>query len=87
MSFQVGIGFLGGLCFFQVGLCTPLRNMSDVAKKVFSKAEVQKKDKKRVWPYRGDFICNGGFKPSAHYEHGLGKKRGNICSYSLKNVF
>ena len=27
MSFQVGIGFLGGTVFFQVGLCTPLRTM------------------------------------------------------------
>ena len=28
MSFQVGIGSLGGTVFFQVGLCTPLRTMS-----------------------------------------------------------
>ena len=27
ISFQVGIGFLGGTVFFQVGLCTPLRTM------------------------------------------------------------
>ena len=27
MSFQVGIGSLGGTVFFQVGLCTPLRTM------------------------------------------------------------
>ena len=28
MSFQVGIGSLGGTVFFQVGLCTPLRTMN-----------------------------------------------------------
>ena len=28
MPFQVGIGFLGGTVFFQVGLCTPLRTMN-----------------------------------------------------------
>ena len=28
MSFQVGIGYLGGTVFFQVGLWTPLRTMS-----------------------------------------------------------
>ena len=27
MSFQVGIGSLGGTLFFQVGLCTPLQTM------------------------------------------------------------
>ena len=27
MSFQVGIGPLGGTVFFQVGLCTPLQTM------------------------------------------------------------
>ena len=27
MSFQVGIGCLGGAVFFQLGLCTPLRTM------------------------------------------------------------
>ena len=27
MSFQVGIGSLGGTVFFQVGLCTPLGTM------------------------------------------------------------
>ena len=27
MSFQVEIGFLGGIVFFQVGLCTPLQTM------------------------------------------------------------
>ena len=27
MSFQVGIGSLGGTVFFQVGLCTPLQTM------------------------------------------------------------
>ena len=27
MSFQLGIGSLGGTAFFQVGLCTPLRTM------------------------------------------------------------
>ena len=27
MSFQVGIGSLGGTVFFQVGLCIPLRTM------------------------------------------------------------
>ena len=27
MSFQVGICYLGGTMFFQVGLCTPLRTM------------------------------------------------------------
>ena len=26
MSFQVGIGSLGGTVFFQVGFCTPLQN-------------------------------------------------------------
>ena len=28
MSFQMGIGSLGGTMFFQVGLCTPLRTMN-----------------------------------------------------------
>ena len=28
MSFQVGIGCLGGTMFFQVGLCTPLRTVT-----------------------------------------------------------
>ena len=28
MSFQVGIGSLGGTVFFQVGLCTPLQTMT-----------------------------------------------------------
>ena len=28
MSFQVGIGSLCGIVFFQVGLCTPLRTMN-----------------------------------------------------------
>ena len=28
MSFQVGIGYLGGTVFFQVGLCTRLRTIS-----------------------------------------------------------
>ena len=27
MSFQMGIGSLGGTVFFQVGLCTPLQIM------------------------------------------------------------
>ena len=27
MSFQMGIGSLGGTMFFEVGLCTPLRTM------------------------------------------------------------
>ena len=27
MQFQVGIGSLGEIVFFQVGLCTPLRTM------------------------------------------------------------
>ena len=27
MSFQVGIGSLGGTVFFKVGLCTPLQTM------------------------------------------------------------
>ena len=27
MSFQVGIGSLGGTVFFQVGLCTPLQTI------------------------------------------------------------
>ena len=30
MSFAVVIGFLGGTVFFQVGLCTPLRNMQKI---------------------------------------------------------
>ena len=33
MSFQVGIGSLGGTVFFQVGLCTPLRTMGGGAQK------------------------------------------------------
>ena len=28
MSFQMGIGSLGGTVFFQVGLCTPLQTMN-----------------------------------------------------------
>ena len=28
MSFQAGIGSLGGTVFFQVGLCIPLRTMA-----------------------------------------------------------
>ena len=28
MSFQVGIGSLGGTAFFQVGPCTPLQTMA-----------------------------------------------------------
>ena len=52
-------------------------------KKYFQKLRFQKKDKKRVWPYLGDRIYNGGVKPSVHYEHGLGKKRGNIWKHLL----
>ena len=37
MSFQVGIGSLGGTVFFQVGLCTPLRIMGLTANKNNSK--------------------------------------------------
>ena len=31
MSFQTGIGSLGGTMFFQVGLCTPLRTMITIS--------------------------------------------------------
>ena len=32
MSFQAGIGAVGGSVFFQVGLCTPLRTMKMIRK-------------------------------------------------------
>ena len=47
MSFQVGIGFLGGTVFFQVGLCTPLQtmvlSMSEVSNFISDKRILQNK--------------------------------------------
>ena len=36
MPFQVGIGFLGGTVFFQVGPCTPLETMKVLTRNVYN---------------------------------------------------
>ena len=41
MSFQVGIGSLGGTLFFQVGLCTPLRTMTSFSFEILLNSNLQ----------------------------------------------
>ena len=78
MSFQVGIGFLSGTVFFKWDFVPLCELCAMLPKKYFQKLRFRKKIKREYGHIGRDRIYNGGLKPSVHYEHGLGKKRGNI---------
>ena len=69
MSFQVGIGSLGGTMFFQVRLCTPLRTMTVSALQIRAG---QWSITANLWPltthiYHVMIIVTGGFSKKSFY--------------------